>query len=150
MHQAIKEPTQCNRELYEKKLKSEMTQRILMRPKPCGKAANQALLNRQEEMKQLQEQYAKKEHESKLLWKRPTSSRAASVPAESPLTADLESGMDQCLACKKEESRQRAEQRVASAQGGIESWQDYEANYQDDDPLALKSLELASVKAPNR
>ena len=66
-------------------------------------------------MKQLREQYAEKENEAKILLKRPSSSRAASVPAELPrLSADLASGMDPRVA-KKEKSRHRAEQhRVAS------------------------------------
>ena len=37
-----------------------------------GKAANQAILERQEEMKQLREQYTEKEREAKILLKRPT------------------------------------------------------------------------------
>eukprot|EP00913_Durusdinium_trenchii_P012169 g11430.t1 len=129
---------QSNRELYEKK--SETIQKAIEEAEAQGKAANDAILERQAEMKQLQEQYAEKENEA-------TSSRAASVPAESPrLSADLASGMDPRLQ-KKEKSRHRAEQhRVASAQGRIESWRDYEANY----PEELDYYEIARAKGTGR
>ena len=138
MNQAIQETTQSNRELYEKK--SESIQRAIEEAEAQGKAANDAILERQAEMKQLQEQYAEKENEA-------TSSRAASVPAESPrLSADLASGMDPRLQ-KKEKSRHRAEQhRVASAQGRIESWRDYESNY----PEELDYYEIARAKGTGR
>ena len=118
--------------------------RPLKRPRLRARHANDAILERQAEMKQLREQYAEKENEAKILLKRPTSSRAASVPAESPrLAADLASGMDPRLAKKKEKSRHRAEQhRVASAQGRIESWRDYESNY----PEELDYYEIARAK----
>ena len=127
MNQAIQEAMQSNRELYEKK--SESIQKAIEEAEAQGKAANEAILERQNEMKQLREQYAEKENEAKILLKRPTSSRAASVPAESPR-----------LAKKKEKSRVRAEQhRVATAQDRFESWRDYESKY----PEELDYYEIA-------
>ena len=139
MNQAIQETMQSNRELYEKK--SESIQKAIEEAEAQGKAANDAILERQAEMKKLKEQYAEKEHEAKILLKRPTSSRAASVPAESPrLSADLASGMDPRLAKKKEKSCVRAEQhRVATAQDRFESWRDYESKY----PEELDYYEIA-------
>ena len=62
------------------------------------------------------------------------------------LSADLAPGMDPRLA-KKERSRRRAEQhRAASAQGRIESWQEYEANY----PEELDYYEIARAKVSGR
>ena len=146
MNQAIQDTMQSNRELYEKK--SESIQKAIEEAEAQGKAANQTILERQEEMKQLRKQFAEKEREAKILLKRPTSSRAASVPAESPrLAADLASGMDPRLAKKKEKSRHRAEQhRVGSAQGCIESWREYEANY----PEELDYYEIARAKGTGR
>ena len=99
-------------------------------------------------MRRLKEQYEEKEKEAKILLKRPTPRRAASVPAESPrLSADLASGMDPRLAKKKEKSRQRAEQhRVDKAQDRFESWRDYEANY----PEELDYYEIARAKGTGR
>ena len=73
MNQAIQDTMQSNRELYEKK--PESIQKAIGEAEAQGEAANQAILDRQEEMKQLQEQYAEKEKEAKILLKRRTSSR---------------------------------------------------------------------------
>ena len=146
MNQAIQETMQSNRELYEKK--SETIQKAIEEAEAKGKAANDAILEQQAEMKRLKEQYEEKEREAKILLKRPTPRRAASVPAESPrLSADLASGMDPRLAKKKEKSRQRAEQhRVDKAQDRFESWRDYEANY----PEELDYYEIARAKGTGR
>ena len=146
MNQAIQETMQSNRELYEKK--SETIQKAIEEAEAQGKAANDAILEQQAEMKRLKEQYEEKETEAKILLKRPTPRRAASVPAESPrLSADLASGMDPRLAKKKEKSRQRAEQhRVDNAQDRFESWRDYEANY----PEELDYYEIARAKGTGR
>ena len=132
MNQAIQETMQSNRQLYERK--SETIQKAIEEAEAQGKAANDAILEQQADIKRLREQYEEKEKEAKILLKRPTPRRAASVPAELPrLSADLASGMDPRLAKKKEKSRQRAEQhRVDKAQDRFASWRDYEANYPEE------------------
>ena len=120
LNQAMKESTQSSRELYEKK--SEMA---IDEAEAQGKAGKQAVLDRQEEMKQLQEQFAKKEQASKTLL------QEANLQLRR-FTADLASGMVPRLAKKKGKSCQRAEQhRVASAQPAqrrLESWRDSPAS----------------------
>ena len=146
MNQAIQETTQSNRELYEKR--SETIQKAIEAAEAQGKAANEAILEQQAEMRKLKEQYEEKEKEAKILLKKPTPHRAASVPAESPrLSADLASGVDPRLAKKKEKSRQRAEQhRIATAHHRFESWRDYESKY----PEELDYYEIARAKGAGK